>query len=86
MPVYVVDKFAPLTILQSDVWKHKSKRCASMCARVLQAPNPHVSDGAVSVCANRYTTFLCDICISDDGCIWAGPPLVVSILYIYPFI
>ena len=30
---------------------HKSKRCASMCARVLQAPPPHVSDGAVSVCA-----------------------------------
>ena len=27
---------------------------------------------------------LCDICISDDGCTWAGPPLV-SILYIYPF-
>ena len=33
----------------------------------------------------RYTC-LCDICISDDGCIWAGPPLIVSILYIYSFI
>ena len=65
---------------------HKSKRGASMCARVLQAPPPHVSDGAVSVCVNRYTTCLIDLRISDDGCIWAGPSLVVSILYIYPFI
>ena len=27
-------------------------------------------------------TCLCDICISDDGCIWAVPPLV-SILYLF---
>ena len=33
----------------------------------------------------RYTC-LCDIGISDDGCIWADPHLVVSVLYIYPFI
>ena len=54
--------------------------------RVLQAPPPHVSDGAVWVCANWYTTCLIEICISDAGSILAGPPLVVSILYIYPFI
>ena len=33
----------------------------------------------------RYTC-VCVICISDDGCIWAGPLLVVSILNIYPLI
>ena len=29
---------------------------------------------------------VCVICISGDGCIKAGPPLVVSILNIYPLI
>ena len=30
--------------------RHKSKRGAYMCARVLQAPPPHVSGGAQCVC------------------------------------
>ena len=56
-----------------------------MCARVLQAPPPHVSDGAVSVCANRYRTCLIDIIYAyrTMGVFGLAHPLFLFYIFIH---